>query len=1176
MADTKGAAGIYIGQGYMPSAEHYDETETQWNSAQVSALVPNTVAQPYYVLVQAIALSGASSAFTLTAHALGFELDSFSPTTINNTGQVTLQINGGQLSAGLTYQITDSAGNVYTATSVNVVNSSLVDATFYLDGIPTGGFSVSVSDPQQDPSSGGGSIVSGDPGKAQTSVTVSPAEVKCGQSYTVDVKITNTGGSDVSLYNLKLSDGTSFGTITIAAGSTWEKSVNETAGQYPPGSSNSETWTLTDDEPEVTPTTLQFDTGTGGGVDVGYDVAGGPLAQATSLDLYWAPNSPSFNPGADTLAATITIPKGTGNGASSLIHETDSSFVAPPPMGVGGAGPYYLLAVTDRDNTLGDFNASTNVIALDVSPAVILTNSVTANTAGQQITATFKPAGGALTLQQAYNICGVNHFNWSQTITEPSDWLAYSGTTTAGTKEPLTHMDPVNYTYSDFSPYLPGVAATISADTGASGFSYLDESPAEWASYSPKIGGTKDPFTFQLIDAPSRPAGFFGSGESLQFVTTLIGVSAAGTSVSLFGGGISFNWHSNYTTPYRTLPGGGQATLDTVLGTWQPPVVVPVPPATVMHQTLGSATEKVVQSGDPNDMYAGGFGPQGWISGGQTIPYTIDFENMPTAAAPAAQVVITDQLSANLDWSTFQLQQIYFNDVEIQVPPDLQNYTTQVHVGTDPNPVDVTAAFNPDTGVVTWTMTSINPVTGQEVTDPLAGFLPPDNADFDGSGLVSYTVDPEPGLPSDTQITSQASIVFDVNAAMETPHTLNTVDITPPTSSVQALPAKESQASFTVSWSGQDLLPNNSQGAGIASYNVYVSEDGGPFTLWQSATTANSATFSGQFGDTYSFYTVAADNVGNVQPPPAAAQTTTYLVGLPTSTVQSLPATTTSTSFTVSWSGSPGVGATSIATYTIYDSDDGGPFMAFLTNTTLNSTTFTGQFGHTYGFYSVATDNLGDVQPTPSAAQAKITVVNTLPPPLVTVRSLQVETIKLGKGKKAKKETVLVLQFSGALNASAADNTGAYELAPVEKVKSTGKGKNKKPATSKLGKPVALASADFTASNNQVTLTPRGTLKLTKAEELIVDAALVTDTLGREIDGNDDGQPGGDFIATISGSRVTVGGLPLARTRPQASGVSAAIDALLVRVELTGLTHSPCARSEARLAAKAFNIHSST
>ena len=72
----------------------------------------------------------------------------------------------------------------------------------------------------------------------------------------------------------------------------------------------------------------------------------------------------------------------------------------------------------------------------------------------------------------------------------------------------------------------------------------------------------------------------------------------------------------------------------------------------------------------------------------------------------------------------------------------------------------------------------------------------------------------------------------------------------------------------------------------------------------------------------------------------------------------------------MSWSGTPGPGATSIASYTIYDSDNGGPFTAFLTNTTLTSTTFTGQLGHTYGFYSVATDNLGDVQPTPAGAQA--------------------------------------------------------------------------------------------------------------------------------------------------------------------------------------------------------------
>ena len=36
------------------------------------------------------------------------------------------------------------------------------------------------------------------------------------------------------------------------------------------------------------------------------------------------------------------------------------------------------------------------------------------------------------------------------------------------------------------------------------------------------------------------------------------------------------------------------------------------------------------------------------------------------------------------------------------------------------------------------------------------------------------------------------------------------------------------------------------------------------------------------------------------------------------------------------------------------------------TDTTSTSATYTGQIGHTYGFYSVATSNVGTVQPTPT------------------------------------------------------------------------------------------------------------------------------------------------------------------------------------------------------------------
>ena len=92
----------------------------------------------------------------------------------------------------------------------------------------------------------------------------------------------------------------------------------------------------------------------------------------------------------------------------------------------------------------------------------------------------------------------------------------------------------------------------------------------------------------------------------------------------------------------------------------------------------------------------------------------------------------------------------------------------------------------------------------------------------------------------------------------------------------------------------------------------------------------------------------------------------------PTSSVAALPNNSPAT-FMLSWSGSDS-GGSGVATYSIYVSNNGGAFLPLLTNTTLTSTSFTGQTGHTYGFYSIATDNVGNVQATPTAAQATTTV----------------------------------------------------------------------------------------------------------------------------------------------------------------------------------------------------------
>jgi len=237
---------------------------------------------------------------------------------------------------------------------------------------------------------------------------------------------------------------------------------------------------------------------------------------------------------------------------------------------------------------------------------------------------------------------------------------------------------------------------------------------------------------------------------------------------------------------------------------------------------------------------------------------------------------------------------------------------------------------------------------------------------FDVKGTHTYTHAGNFTVSGVIRDTGGSTATFSESLAVSAPVTL--------TSSVAALPATETSTTFTVSWSGTDV-----GGPGIAHYDVFVADNGGPFTPFQSFATSTSATFTGVNGHTYGFYSVATDNVGNRQATPTAAQATTavsVVTALPTSHVAALALLSPAT-FTVSWVGSD-VGGPGISSFDVYVSDNNGPFTALLTGTTATSTTFNGANGHTYGFYSVATDTAGNHQVTPASAQAT-TVVATDP-----------------------------------------------------------------------------------------------------------------------------------------------------------------------------------------------------
>ncbi len=395
---------------------------------------------------------------------------------------------------------------------------------------------------------------------------------------------------------------------------------------------------------------------------------------------------------------------------------------------------------------------------------------------------------------------------------------------------------------------------------------------------------------------------------------------------------------------------------------------------------LIKANTEIVAPGDPNFISGpAGYGSAGFVPGSAAMPYTIGFENVPSATAPAQVVSVTQQLDPNLDWNTFQLDSFGFGGQLYSVPAGLKSYQTRIDAhSTTGVYVDVSAGLNEQTGLVTWTFTSIDPTTFDvPLGNPEEGFLPPDANSVEGEGFVSYTVQAKASDPTGTAINAKATVIFQAGlpdqTSLDTAPIFNTIDAGAPTSSVSPLPAF-SPGSFLVSWAGED----DTGGSGIASYSVYVSDNGGPFTAWQTGTTATSATYTGVDGHTYGFYSIATDNVGNIQEPTLAQATTQVDAVPPTSSVAPLPATTTSSSFLVNWSGSDNSGGSGIASYSVYVSDDGGAFQPFLTNTTQTSATFTGQPTHTYGFCSVATDNVGNVQPTPATAQAS-TLIQAIP-----------------------------------------------------------------------------------------------------------------------------------------------------------------------------------------------------
>ena len=219
-----------------------------------------------------------------------------------------------------------------------------------------------------------------------------------------------------------------------------------------------------------------------------------------------------------------------------------------------------------------------------------------------------------------------------------------------------------------------------------------------------------------------------------------------------------------------------------------------------------------------------------------------------------------------------------------------------------------------------------------------------------------------------------------------------TVDATPPTSSVRALAPVQTGYGITLNVAGSDPAPAAGVGvSGLKSFRIDDSVDNGPFQTWTTLPAVNNAataTFPAVPGHLYSFRSVASDFAGNVEVKTVYAEATTSVPDLspPATSIASAVADPVLSRITLTLSGTD-PGGSGLGSFGVYAQVDGGPFQfagRIGAGRPGNSGAYTATFlystdgaAHTYRFYSLGTDNAGNVEAVPPASG--FSTVTTLP-----------------------------------------------------------------------------------------------------------------------------------------------------------------------------------------------------
>ena len=258
-----------------------------------------------------------------------------------------------------------------------------------------------------------------------------------------------------------------------------------------------------------------------------------------------------------------------------------------------------------------------------------------------------------------------------------------------------------------------------------------------------------------------------------------------------------------------------------------------------------------------------------WVAATASLPYTIYFENDPELATAAAQKVeVRLALHPKMDISTFAVGAFGFGSHVFTVEGTRSAYQQRLDLTQEMGLyVDVVAGIDIVSNEAFWIFQSIDPATGLPPQGTQEGFLPVNDESHSGEGYVSFTIKPKATVcATGDVVTATASIVFDINEAIPTNMWHNTVDALPPTT--QLTGTDNGNNEVLLQFSGQD----DEGGCGIKQYKLYVSDNYGAYSLYDTYPVGSEATYPTEYDHCYRFFCLGEDNVGNVEEMKAEAE----------------------------------------------------------------------------------------------------------------------------------------------------------------------------------------------------------------------------------------------------------------------------------------------------------------